>query len=64
VIEIVFAADAAKAKPGQQGNLIVVATGERVNAAEKKEEKGKKKKGVPRIPLSSLPAIQYEIVAP
>ena len=62
-IEIVFAAEAAKAKPGQQGNLIVIATGERVNAAEKKEEKGKKK-GVPRIPLTALPAIAYEIVAP
>ena len=63
-IEVVFAADGAKAKPGQQGNLILIATGERANAAEKKEEKGKKKTNIPRIPLSALPAIAYEIVAP
>jgi hypothetical protein len=64
VMEVVFATDAAKVKPGQQGNLILMATGERANASEKKEEKGKKKKGVPRFPLSALPAIPYEIVAP
>jgi len=64
VMEVIFAADATKAKAGQQGNLILVATGERANAAEKKEEKGKKKKGVPRLPLSALPAIPYEIVTP
>ncbi len=64
VMEVVFAADAAKVKLGQQGNLILMTTGERANAAEKKEEKGKKKTGVRRIPLSALPAIPYEIVAP
>ena len=64
VIEIVFAADAVKAKPGQQGNLILIATGERANAPEKKEEKGKKKLDARRIPLSALPAIPYEIVTP
>ncbi|MFT3783300.1 MAG: PPC domain-containing protein [Nibricoccus sp.] len=63
VMEVVFAADAAKAKLGQQGNLILMASGERVNAAEKREDKGKKK-AAPRIPLSALPAISYEIVAP
>lgn len=63
VMEIIFAADAAKAKVGQQGNLILIATGVRTNAAEKKEEKGKFKKS-PRAPLSALPAIAYEIVAP
>jgi hypothetical protein len=62
-LEIIFAADAVKAKPGQQGNLILIATGERANAAEKKEDKGKKT-DVRRIPLSALPAIAYEIVAP
>jgi Bacterial pre-peptidase C-terminal domain len=64
VIEIIFAADAAKTKPGQQGNLILMVTGERANAAEKKEDKAKKKPGIRRIPLSALPAISYEIVAP
>jgi len=64
MVEIIFAADAAKAKPGQQGNLILIATGERANATEKKEEKGKKNLAARRIPLSALPAIPYEIVAP
>ncbi len=64
VMTVVFAADAAKVKAGQQGNLILMATGERANAAEKKEDKAKKKTGVRRIPLSALPAISYEIVAP
>lgn len=63
-IKIVFSADAAKAKAGQQGNLIVMATGERANATEKKTEKGKKKTQAYRIPLTALPAIAYEIVAP
>jgi len=63
-IEIVFAADVTKAKPGQQGNLILIATGERANAGDKKEEKGKKNSGPRRIPLTALPAIPYEITAP
>ncbi|MFT3868956.1 MAG: PPC domain-containing protein [Nibricoccus sp.] len=63
VMEVVFAADAAKTKIGQQGNLILIATGERVNANERKEEKGKTKKA-PRATLSALPAIAYEIVGP
>jgi len=63
-IEIVFAADAAKTKPGQQGNLIVIATGERANATETKADKPKKNPGARRIPLSALPAIAYEIIAP
>lgn len=64
VMEVFFAADAAKVKPGQQGNLILVASGERANASEKKEDKAKNKPGAGRIPLSALPAIPYEIVAP
>lgn len=64
VIGIVFAADAAKTKPGQQGNLILIATGERINSAEKNEDKARKNPGPRRIPLSALPAIAYEIVAP
>lgn len=63
VMEVIFASDAAKIKLGQQGNLILIATGERVNANEKQEEKGKKKKS-PRATLSALPAIAYEIVGP
>jgi len=42
----------------------LIATGERANAAEKKEENGKKNPNARRIPLSALPAIPYEIVAP
>jgi hypothetical protein len=63
VIEIVFSADAAKAKPGQQGNLILMATGERANAPEKPGDKAKKNPGARRIPLSALPAIPYEVTA-
>jgi len=64
VLDLVFAADAAKTKVGQQGNLILVATGERVNAADKKDDKAVKNPGPRRLPLSALPAIAYEIVAP
>ena len=60
-IEVVIAADAAKVKPGQQGNLILLVTGERAGAVEKKTDKPKAQNRV-RIPLSALPAIPYEVV--
>jgi hypothetical protein len=62
-IEIVFAVEAAKTKPGQQGNLILIATGERSNTANNKSDEPKKT-GNRRIPLSAFPAIPYEILAP
>jgi hypothetical protein len=58
--EIVLQCDAAKAKPGLQGNLIVNAF------ADAPELPGKAKTQAPqrRRPLGVLPAIPFEVVAP
>jgi len=60
-VELVIAADAAKVKPGQQGNLILMVSAERTGAAEKKAENPKAQNRA-RIPLSALPALPFEIV--
>jgi hypothetical protein len=54
--EIVIRADAAKVKPGQKGNLIILAFAER-------EPSRKSKSGVMplRVPVATLPAIPFEI---
>ncbi|MBI4623415.1 MAG: PPC domain-containing protein, partial [Verrucomicrobia bacterium] len=58
VVSIVLACDAAKAKPGLQGNLILSAVGERTNTKQQK-----KQPTVQRVPLGSVPAIAFEVVA-
>ena len=58
--EIELRSDAAKAKPGMKGNLIVnVLPGEALAAA----AKNKKKANQPRTAVATLPAISFEIVA-
>jgi hypothetical protein len=56
--ELVFQADAAKAKPGLKGNLIVKASGERSPEAGDEPPPANRR----RIPLGALPAIPFEIV--
>jgi hypothetical protein len=58
VVAIVLACDAAKAKPGLQGNLILTAVGERTGA-----KQPKKQATAQRVPLGSVPAIAFEVVA-
>jgi hypothetical protein len=55
--EIVLRSDAAKAKPGQRGNLIIQIAGERKPAGESRPQANRQ-----RIPLGVLPAIPFEIV--
>jgi hypothetical protein len=57
-LELVFAADAAKVKPGLRGNLIVNVSGEREPSPD-----GKGPKNRARVPLGTLPAVTFEIVA-
>jgi len=54
-MELIFSADPEKAKPGSRGNLIVFLTGERAGGAKAKA------KNRPRIPLTALPAISFEV---
>ncbi|PTX97685.1 PPC domain-containing protein [Opitutus sp. ER46] len=56
IVEVELTCDAAKVKPGQQGNLILNAFGERTNAKDKA-------KRAQRTPLGSVPAIPFEISA-
>ena len=56
--ELVFQVDESKVKPGQKGNLIVQAFGERA----KSEEKGQQPDNKRRIPLGAFPAISFEII--
>ncbi len=55
-MDLVLQCDAAKAKPGLKGNLIVQVSGERAPGA------GKAKANQQRVPLGVLPAIPFEIV--
>jgi hypothetical protein len=57
--EIVLAADATKLEVGQRGNIILKASGERQQKPDEKKPPFNKR----RIPLGSLPAIPFEIVA-
>ncbi len=59
VFEVVLAADAAKVKPGLQGNLILMTLGERTGGPTEKTRQQPKL----RVPLSALPALPFEIVA-
>jgi hypothetical protein len=56
--DIVLQADAAKAKPGIRGNLIVTISGERTPPATKGAQPANRQ----RIPLGTLPAVPFEIV--
>jgi hypothetical protein len=58
--EIVLGSDAAKVKPGLRGNLIVVASGRRTGPAAKVKPAAAQRV----VPLATLPAIPFEIVAP
>jgi hypothetical protein len=56
---LVLQCDAAKAKPGLKGNLIVTISGERVpQAANAKQPPNRQ-----RVALGTLPALPFEIVA-
>ncbi len=57
--EVILSCDAAKARPGLQGNLILMAYGER--AGDSAKGKGQQKQ---RVPLGAFPAIPFEVVAP
>ena len=57
---IVLQSDAAKVRPGLKGNLIVTASVRRAGAA----AKAKPQKNQPAVPVTSLPAIPFEIVVP
>jgi hypothetical protein len=57
--EIVLQCDAAKAKPGLRGNLIVNISAERVAQA----AKGATQANRQRVSLGTLPAVPFEIVA-
>jgi len=59
-VAIVFESDAAKVKPGLQGNLIV---GVGFSGGKTSSSKGKQS-GQRRGPVATLPAIPFEIVAP
>ena len=59
-VEIVFGADAAKAAPGLKGNLIVAVFAKRAAKAGAAPPKGAQR----AAPLTMLPAIPFEIVAP
>ena len=55
---MVLACDAAKMKPGLQGNLMLNASGERTNPNAKNAAAR-----VQRVPLGAVPAIPFEVVA-
>jgi hypothetical protein len=57
--EIFLRCDAAKAKPGLQGNLIVDISGERTPPAANGKPAGARQ----RVPLGTLPAIPFEVVS-
>jgi hypothetical protein len=61
--EFILKSDAAKAKPGVKGNLIVNIFGERTppaNASDKSAPASRRQ----RLPLGTLPAIPFEIIKP
>jgi hypothetical protein len=57
--EIVLQCDAAKAKPGLRGNLIVNISAERVAQAANAKQQANRQ----RVSLGTLPAVPFEIVA-
>ncbi len=58
IMELLFSADPEKANPGTRGNLIVLLTGERSGGNTTKVASR------PRITLTALPAIAYEVRTP
>jgi hypothetical protein len=58
--ELLLRGDAAKAKPGLCGNLIVQAFAQRIQEAKPGQPSGNR----PAIPIATLPAIPFEVVAP
>jgi hypothetical protein len=56
-ITVVVTCDSLKAKPGTQGNLLLTGFGERPSPTAKA-------KSAQRVPLGTVPAIAFEIVAP
>jgi hypothetical protein len=56
--EIVIRCDAAKAKPGLRGNLIITIFGERTPPAANGRPAGNRQ----RVPLGTLPAVAFEIL--
>jgi hypothetical protein len=58
-MEVVFSCDAAKVKPGLQGNLLLLAFGQRSNRSG-----NGKGPGTQRVELGTFPAIPFEVVAP
>ena len=54
---LMLQADAAKIKPGQKGNLIITATGEQPQAADRQKPAANNR----RAPLGAFPAVSYEI---
>jgi len=55
--EIVLRCDAAKAKPGLRGNLIIAISGDRTPPAANGKPAGARQ----RVPLGTLPAVPFEI---
>ena len=58
-VNVVISCNAATAKPGTQGNLLLTGFGERPNP-----NPAAKAKVNQRVPLGAVPAIPFEIVAP
>ena len=58
--EFVVRADAAKAKPGLKGNLIVTVSGERVPANANAQQNPAARR---RVPMATLPAISFDVTA-
>ena len=58
--ELLLRCDATKAKPGLCGNLIVQVLAERIQEAKPGQPPGKR----PSVPIATLPAIPFEVVAP
>jgi hypothetical protein len=57
---VTLTCDAAKQKPGVQGNLILLGYGERSRRSDNGKAVGEKQ----RVPLGAFPAIPFEVVAP
>jgi hypothetical protein len=63
-VEIVLATDAEKVKPGQKGSLTLAASAQKGKEAGKETGKEKPQAGPQRMPLPTLPNIQFEVIKP
>jgi hypothetical protein len=59
IIEVVFQSDAAVAKAGEQGNLIVAAFSKNLPEMSKEKTRGSPR----RVPLATMPAVMFDVVA-